>query len=385
MRPSHRALPDAEACAEVLHGLLELGGRLGILTLGELHAAVRARGRPNFGKIGLADHLPNTTGVYVFRGRDGRVLYVGKSKDLRSRVKSYFYGDERTKIDDLLAETTSVDGIACGSELESLVLEARLIREHEPKYNRRGKTWRRYAYLKIDPAEAFPRVKVAREPKGEGVHLGPFPSSSHARLAKEALEDAFPIRRCTKTMRASTRFATCALAEMGRCLAPCDGRVGPERYGELVRSLLSSLSRPGGLLGALEARMVALAEQERFEEAALARDRLHALAEALERARRDRWLLSAGELRFRDPTGAPIRVRDGALVRSGDEALVPSPPPRERADEVAALRAWVASHPVLLEHADVPPAEPVDGGAHLDRLLSQLRTRERDGGRGRDG
>ena len=105
VRPSHRALPDAEACSEVLHGLLELGGRLGIVTLGDLHGAVRARGRPNFGKIRLADHLPNAPGVYLFRGRDGRVLYVGKSVDLRSRVKSYFYGDGRKKVEDLLAET----------------------------------------------------------------------------------------------------------------------------------------------------------------------------------------------------------------------------------------------------------------------------------------
>ena len=197
VRPSHRALPDAEACSEVLHGLLELGGRLGIVTLGDLHGAVRARGRPNFGKIRLADHLPNAPGVYLFRGRDGRVLYVGKSVDLRSRVKSYFYGDGRKKVEDLLAETSTVDGVPCGSELESLILEARLIREHEPKYNRRGKTWRKYAYLRIDDAEAYPRIKVVRETKGGGAFLGPFPSSHLARLAKEALEDVFPIRRCT--------------------------------------------------------------------------------------------------------------------------------------------------------------------------------------------
>ena len=178
--PNHRALADAEACGEVLHGLLDLGGRLGILTLGDLHEAVRARGRPHYGKIRLADHLPHAPGVYLFRGRDGRVLYVGKSKDLRGRVKSYFYGDERKKIDDLLAETTGVDGIPCGSELEALVVEARLIREHEPKYNRRGKTWRRYAYLKVDTAEAFPRVKVVRAAKADDgcTYLGPFGNAS---------------------------------------------------------------------------------------------------------------------------------------------------------------------------------------------------------------
>ena len=124
-------------------------------------------------------------------------------------------------------------------------------------------------------------------------------------------------------MRASTRFAPCALAEMHRCLAPCDGRVGPERYEELVRSLISSLSTPGGLLGTLEARMRDLAEQERFEEAALARDRLRALAEALA-SEADRRLAPrrTDDLVLRDAAGHRIRLRRGGLIRdAGDEPL----------------------------------------------------------------
>jgi DNA polymerase III subunit epsilon len=373
VRPSHRALADAQACAEVLHGLLDLGGRLGIRTLGDVHLAVRARGRPNFGKIRLADDLPRAMGVYLFKAPDGRVLYVGKSKDLRGRVKSYFYGDSRKKVEDLLGQTTAVEGIRCTSELEALVLEARLIREHEPRYNRRGKTWRKYAYLRIDTSEAFPRIKVVREPAAVGAFLGPFPSSRHARLAKEALEEAVPIRRCTKSMGRSTHFSPCALAEMNRCVAPCDGRVDLERYGELVRSLLSSLDQPGGLLGTLEARMRDLAEQQRFEEAGLARDRLRALAEALVRARSDGWLLGARELRLRDDAGRPIRLRGGALERDGSEEPLARPCPRDRADELAAIRSWLGRNPVTLVAADPPLAEPIDGGAELDRLLDTLR------------
>jgi DNA polymerase-3 subunit epsilon len=300
--------------------------------------------------------------------------------NLRSRVKSYFYGDGRKKVEDLLAETVSVDGVGCGSELESLVLEARLIREHEPKYNRRGKTWRKYAYLRIDDAEAYPRIKVVRDTKGGGAFLGPFPSTHLARLAKEALEDVFPIRRCTKAMRASTRFAPCALAEMHRCLAPCDGRVGPERYEELVRSLISSLSTPGGLLGTLEARMRDLAGQERFEEAALARDRLRALAEALARARIDGWLLGTGELVLRDADGHRFVLRRGGLIRCAGDQPLGAPCPRDRADELAALRAWVVRNEVRVETADVSFSEPVAGGAELHRLLRTLRARDRSGG-----
>jgi hypothetical protein len=112
-------------------------------------------------------------------------------------------------------------------------------------------------------------------------------------------------------MRTSTRFAPCALADMHRCLRPCDGRVRPERYEELVRSLVSSLSTPGGLLGTLEARMRDLAEQERFEEAALARDRSRALAEALARGRVDGWLLGGRDSGPARQAGSPVRRSAG--------------------------------------------------------------------------
>jgi DNA polymerase III subunit epsilon len=384
-KPIHRALEDAMACAEVFDGLLDLGGRLGILTLGDLREAVRARGRPNFGKIRLADDLPHAAGVYRFLGRDGRVLYVGKARDLRARVKSYFYGDERKQVQDLLGEVKRVEGEPTpGGELEALVLESRLIHHHEPKYNRRGKTWRRFAYLKLDPTEAFPRLKVVhRASVDDGcTYLGPFTGSGAARLAKEAIEEIVPLRRCTRSMGARTRFAPCALADIGRCPAPCDGRVGRERYGELVRDLLSSLESPDGLLEALEARMDALAEAERFEEAASVRDRLRALAAALQRSRQDRWLLGAGSLELLTTDGARIAFEGGALARAGDadegSGPISSPCPRERADELSAVRSWLAKHPVRILACDVPPAEPVDGGARIARILSAIRAAERD-------
>jgi hypothetical protein len=186
-------------------------------------------------------------------------------------------------------------------------------------------------------------------------------------------------------MRASTRFAPCALAEMHRCLTPCDGRVGPERYEELVRSLISSLSTPGGLLGTLEARMRDLAEQERFEEAALARDRLRALAEALARRRIDSWLLAGDDLVVRHGHDRPIRLHRGALARGDrdDDEPLGNPCLRERADELSALRSWILRNEVRIETTDVPLLEPVDGGAALSRVLESVRgaasTRERPG------
>ena len=384
VKPTHRALDDAMACAEVLDGLLDLSGRLGILTLGDLREAVRARGRPHFGKIRLADPLPHAAGVYRFVGRDDRVLYVGKSRDLRARVKSYFYGDERKKIENLLGEVRRVEGdVTPGGELEALVLEARLIRRHEPKYNRRGKTWRRFAYLKLDPSEAYPRLKVVHRAGHDDdcMYLGPFSGGAAARLAKEALEDVVPLRSCTRAMGARTRFAPCALADIGRCPAPCDGRIDPERYGELVRDLLSSLESPDGLLEALEAKMWRLADVERFEEAASTRDRLRTLAAALYRARRDTWLVGAGRLELVVEGDRRLAFVGGALARAGDaegEAEpIPFPCPRERADELSAVRSWLTKNPARVLACDVPLAEPVDGGARIAKILRWAKDPER--------
>ena len=375
-QPSHRAFADAQACAEVLHGLIELGGRLGIATIGDLRLATRAQGRPNYGKIRLAEDLPRAPGVYLFLGRDGGVLYVGKSRDIRTRVRTYFYGDGRKKIENLLAETTAVEGRPCGSELEALALEARLIREHEPKYNRRGRTWRRYAYLKLDLAEAYPRLKVVREVRGDGAFLGPFTSAARAHLAKEALEEAFPIRRCTRAMGASTRFSPCALAEMGRCLAPCDGRVDADAYGDLASAMRDALAAPGGLLATLEARMHDLAAAERFEEAAGARERLRALAEALARSRQDAWVVG-GSFRVLDRDGREVAVDGGRLGGEGEPIVLPCP--RERADELAVVRTFLARTRPLMLDGDAAPAEPVDGGATLHRLIGALRAADDEG------
>jgi DNA polymerase-3 subunit epsilon len=383
VQPIHRALEDAEATGEVFQGLVDVGRHLGIRTLGELYHACSARGRPNFAKIALAEDLPRTPGVYVFRDRDGRILYVGKATDLRTRVKSYFYGDERKKVQDLVAAVDRIDATPTDGELEALVLEVRLIARHLPRFNAHGTRWRRFVYLRLDPSEAWPRWKVSRraDPRNGAVSLGPFGSAASARLAKEALEEAFPSRRCTRSMGRRTRFAPCVLADMGRCLAPCDGRVTPEAYAQLVRTVIASLDGPGATLRALERRMDSLAAQDRFEEAALARDRLRALAEALQRSRADRWL-TAGRLVLTDGRRS-LRFERGSLTGAALEGQpgagepIGSPAPRERADELSAVRSWLRRHPTRVLDCDVPPAEPVDGGRDLARVLGRIRAADR--------
>ena len=204
--------------------------------------------------------------------------------------------------------------------------------------------------------------------------LGPFPNQARARLAKEALEEAFAIRRCTRSMGRTTRFSACALADMGRCLAPCEG--GPTRRPtrRLADALASAVRRPDAA-PATSRRDASTTSPtaERFEEAALARDRLRVLADALWRARVDAWL-TAGRPRRPRPrrtAGRPARRRGPS--RHDDAGPIGWPPDRARADELAAVRAWIVRGTArAIAAATVAPSEPVAGGAALAALRARL-------------
>jgi DNA polymerase III subunit epsilon len=130
--PCHRALTDARATVDVLHSLLERAGSFGVLALEDLIEFPSARADANCKKVHLADRLPRAPGVYLFRDAAGRVLYVGKAKDLRTRVRSYFSGDGRAKVADLLRELATIDHLRCATEFEASVREVRLIQRHRP-------------------------------------------------------------------------------------------------------------------------------------------------------------------------------------------------------------------------------------------------------------
>jgi DNA polymerase-3 subunit epsilon len=148
--PCHRAFTDARATVDVLHALLERAATFGVLTLEDLLEFPTGRGSPTFKKVHLADALPHAPGVYLFRDRAGRVLYVGKAKDLRTRVRSDFSGagDGRAKVADLLRELASIDHIPCATDFEASIREVRLIQRLRPRYNRRSRNPERYTYLK---------------------------------------------------------------------------------------------------------------------------------------------------------------------------------------------------------------------------------------------
>ncbi len=396
--PCHRALPDARATVDVLHTLLERAGSFGVLALEDLLEFPSARADVTFKKVHLADRLPHAPGVYLFRDGAGRVLYVGKAKDLRTRVRSYFSGDSRAKVANLLRELATIDHVPCATEFEASVREVRLIQHHRPRYNRRSRDPERYCFLKLT-RERFPRVSLVRRVLPDGArYLGPFTSASQAELVKSAIEDALPLRRCATRIGPRTRMSACALLELGRCLGPCTQDVSPEAYAAMVAPLEAAFDGdPRALLEPLHRHMAAYAAGQRYEQAAAARDRLDALTRALADFRRARSLTGVDEivLARRHAEGQEVTIlRRGqlaavAILAAGDPlgldelravAAEPEqftgPPPRHLADEVHLVTHWlngVAAEAELLA-VDGCLASPSVGGAALQVRYGRRRS-----------
>ncbi|HEX7354535.1 MAG TPA: DEDD exonuclease domain-containing protein [Mycobacteriales bacterium] len=313
--PCHRALADARATVDVLHGLLERVGSLGVQSLEELCAFSQRVPEQVRRKRTLADGLPSGPGVYVFRDGAGRPLYVGKATDLRSRVRSYFTAAEtRRRMAEMVVIAERVDAVPCATLLEAEVRELRAIRTLEPRYNRRSRRPRGEVWLRLT-TERFPRLSVGRNEAP--VSLGPFASRRGAEVVLAALQDAVPLRQCTVRIPARTppSGTACTLAQIGRCGAPCDGTESADAYAVHVRRLaLAVAGDPGDVVAALVARVERLAAQERFEEAAVQRDRVAAVVRAIHRRQRLLGLTRLDEL-------VAARPRDGgwdvAVVRKG--------------------------------------------------------------------
>lgn len=338
VRPVHRAWSDAAATAEVLHALLERAAAYGVLGLDDLLALPRMRAHPSAAKLTLTARLPRAPGVYCFRDREGRVLYVGKATNLRDRVRSYFASDDRRKVPQLLREVAGIDHRVCRDAFEAEVREGRLIRELQPRFNRRGKGTPRAHWLRLSD-ERFPRLVVSRVAPADGSGLGPFRSSASAHAVREAIETVVPLRRCTARIGVRAPIADgppCLPAQLGVAACPCRGHTGEDDYAAFVSVVRRGLGPdPDALCRPLAERMHRLAADERFEEAALTRDRLDALVRAVARRRALERLRGAGEISLDGPDG-PLRLRDGGVVLP-DEPL--TGPPHD--DEVLLVARWL--------------------------------------------
>ncbi len=399
--PSHRALDDARATVHVFHCLLERLAGAGVTRLEDLLQLGPRIAARRGAKRSLADHLPHSTGVYIFEDAQGKPLYIGKSRDIAARVRNYFGAAEtRDRMERMLELTARVRAIPCETDFEALVREHRLLVAHKPPFNRTGVRPERNVWLRLTK-ETFPRLSVVRERNIEKgwLHLGPFASRADAEAARECIASFVPIRTCQETITLRRPRSACALADMGRCVAPCDHRVDRDGYATTVAAVIDLCNGDGlELARVLEARQTQLAQQERYEEAAVVRDRLLAFIQGNTRRQRFELLLGTEQLVAgrREPGGWEVhvirrgRLAAAGLIREGSNrhdavaalVAVAEEVPERKALTAAEVResnllwSWLVKDGVRLIdgdlHSSLPSMEPL----HL-RFAKALEARER--------
>ena len=362
--PNHRALSDARATVDVLHGLLERVGNLGVHTLEDLLEFTLQVSPDRRAKRTWAHDLPERPGVYYFvredEGRGEEVLYVGKSNNLRRRVRSYFSaGEKRARIHEMVRVATAVRHVECATDLEAEVRELRMILSLAPRYNRRSKKQEQLKWLRLTD-EAFPRLSVVAQVRSDAPHFGPFTSRRAAEEVSFALFDAFKLRRCNTRLSAHSPSPSCALGEMGRCVAPCQLGEGADAYGGIVDAVRASWTGDvDPVLDAVTARMRKLVDGQRYEEAGEISRRLEAYVRASVRLHRLKSLASCPQI----VAGLPVAggwdlhvIRYGKLAAA---AHAPSRTARETAEEAAASAETVLPTGTGLPACTVEEAERV--------------------------
>jgi DNA polymerase-3 subunit epsilon len=396
---AHRALADAETCARVLCALLP---RLGAhaATVGDAVALLRAaaRRRPKAPRAGRTvgggaaapaeprpdvSDLPDTPGVYLFRNREGQVLYVGKSVALRTRARSHFAPSSASE--GWTAQAAVVDHRATASELGALVLENRLIKELCPPGNVRLKHQDPYVYLRCRLDIAYPVLEVAPAPAaGHAVTIGPLHGRRAATELLEQLNSLFGLRHCGRALK--LRPHPSAYGQMGRCLSPCLNDLDPNLYRRRLDEALGLFTGEGdggaALLRHVEGQMREAAAAQRFERAAWLRRRLRRLRTLTEslsgvllathaRPRLvlaggpkgdglDAFWLVGGRLADWGLLGEDVVERTAAALRGGDGRGATTFVPPGEVDELRIVSTWLAAHE--------PPALDLGGGLDAARV-----------------
>ncbi|OBF94891.1 hypothetical protein A5790_09455 [Mycobacterium sp. 852002-51152_SCH6134967] len=373
--PTHRALDDARATVDVLHGLIERVGNQGVHTYTELRSYLPDVTPAQRRNRHLAAALPHRPGVYLFRGPGAEVLYVGTAVNLRRRVGQYFNGsDSRTRIKEMASLATAVDHVECAHDLEAGVRELRLLAAHAPPYNRRSKFPHRWWWITLT-GEAFPRFSIVRTPKHDAV-IGPFRARADAVDTAALLARFTGVRTCTNKLgRAAVHGPACPDRELSPCPAPRD--VGADEYAETVAQAADLMAgRDGRALAAVLAHVADLADRGRYETAARLRDHAAAAIDGLWRGQRLRALVAVTELVAARPDGSGgwhlAVIRNGHLAAAGNaprgvppmpvvdaicagaQAILPSTAPLGGAlvEETALIARWLHQPGVRIVRAD---------------------------------
>lgn len=269
-------------------------------------------------------NIPGKPGVYMFKDKMGKILYVGKAAVLKNRVSSYFHDSQppspRTAA--MTRQIADLDYLVTDNEVEALILEANLIKEHKPRYNVNLKDDKRYPYLKLTD-EPFPRLLVVRRMRKDGArYFGPFGNVGAMRQTLKTLTRIFQIRSCNLVIPppGGRKYRVCVEYHIKRCPGPCEGLVTSEKYKEQIESAgLFLAGHRKALIDQLQARMEAFSEAENFEGAALVRDQLKAIEGIKEKQKVvsddlvDRDLMALAR-QGRDVCAVTFQVREGVLI-----------------------------------------------------------------------
>ncbi len=329
-RGVHRAGGDARLTAEVAMRLMEEAARQGIASVDRLKSVAFVatpqvqedvgRARSVLDRT-LAQSLPKKPGVYIMRDARGEIVYVGKAKNLRNRVSSYYsqpIGMTR-KMDGLIENVTRIDHEVVGSELEALMLESQFIRRYQPRYNTALKKSEHYPYIKVDITNPWPRVTVVRTKKDDGArYFGPYTSATSARRTVDVINSALPLRTCTRSFKNPRSYGSpCLALELHQCLGPCTGKVDRSEYHGHVQSVLRLLDgEDDAMYQQLHIQLEDAAEKLDFERADRIRKNILNLTAILgeQKRTRDAEALHNLVLVF---AGAEANQRDAWLILHG--------------------------------------------------------------------
>ena len=276
-------------------------------------------------------NLPDAPGCYLFKNDDGEVIYIGKAKSLKKRVKSYFQKTHYDpKTEQLVSQIGDVDVLVTGTEIDALILESNLIKEHHPKYNIDLKDDKRFPYIKITTRELYPRLFVVRRMADDKAkYFGPFTNAGAMRKTLSLVRRLFPIRSCSLELPSKRKHRVCLDYFIGRCQGCCEeGKTTPEAYRAMIDEVLLFLSgKSKEIVLRLKERMEVLSDEMKFEEAARIRDQIRAIDSVIGKQRIvshdqvDRDIIAV-ECEGNDACVSLSQVRDGILL--GQEHFIVS-------------------------------------------------------------
>ncbi|MBN2287845.1 MAG: excinuclease ABC subunit UvrC, partial [Candidatus Glassbacteria bacterium] len=266
--------------------------------------------------------LPGGCGVYLMRDREARIIYIGKAKSLAGRVRSYFRGKQSNpKVSAMVGRVEDFDYIATDNEVEALLLESNLIKEHHPRYNVNLKDDKRYPYLKVTTGEPFPRIFVTRRYLSDGSrYFGPFTNAGALRTTLESLRKVFPIRGCSHRLPERKGVRECLNFHLGRCSGPCHGHISREDYRAMIDEVLMFLEgKTEFIAGRLRRQMEQASAELQFEQAARFRNQLEAVRKISQRQKihsvgGEDYDVLAVSVDGRSACGVILKVRDGKLL-----------------------------------------------------------------------